>query len=109
MDVVDFSQLSPPIALALALNLLGLGLKRSPAPSWLIPMILPLLGGAAYPFIAETGKVSFECRNPDVLLVIYGVVIGAGSVGLNQAVKQFLGRKETVPAKDPATETDTKT
>lgn len=92
MELVDFSQLSPPIALALALNLLGMALKRSPMPSWGIPTVLPLLGGVAYPFIAETGKVSFECRNPDVLLAIYGVVIGAGAVGLNQAVRQFLGR-----------------
>lgn len=92
-ELTELLQSSPPIALALALNAVGLALKRSPIACWLIPFILPILGAAAYPFIAEPGKVNFECRNPDLLLAIYGFVIGSGSVGINQMLRQFLDRR----------------
>lgn len=92
-EITDIMQASPPIALAIALNLLGLALKNSPIQNWMIPLLLPVIGSAAYPFIAERGKVNFECANPVVLLAIYGFVIGAGSVGFNQMLRQFLDRK----------------
>lgn len=92
-ELTELLQSSPPIALALALNAIGLALKKSPLQSWLIPLLLPTIGAVAYPFIAEVGKVNFECRNPDLLLAIYGFVIGSGSVGLNQMLRQFLDRR----------------
>lgn len=93
-ELTDLLQSSPPMALALALNVVGLCLKKTPAPNWVIPLVLPVIGALVYPQIAEPGKVNFECRNPAVLLGIYGFVIGSGSVGLNQMVRQFLGRKD---------------
>lgn len=92
-ELTELLQSSPPIALALALNAIGLALKKSPVACWLIPFILPALGAGIYPFIAEAGKVNFECRNPDMLLAIYGFVIGSGSVGINQMLRQFLDRR----------------
>lgn len=91
-ELTELLQASPPIALALALNVLGVALKKSPLPNWVIPTVLPVIGAFAYPFIAETGKVGFTVRNPDVLLGVYGFVIGSASVGLNQIFRQFLGR-----------------
>lgn len=93
-EFTDLLQSSPPVALALALNVVGLALKKAPVPNWIIPLVLPVLGALLYPFIAEAGKVNFECRNPDVLLGVHGAMIGAGSVGINQMLRQFLGRKE---------------
>ena len=93
MELTDILQASPPLALAVALNVVGEALKRSPVPNWMLPLILPLLGALAYPFIAEAGKVNYEVARPDVLLGIYGFCIGAASVGLNQMFRQFLGRR----------------
>lgn len=92
-EIMEIVQSSPPIALAIALNLLGLALKKSPIQNWIIPLALPVAGAIAYPFIAESGKINFECKNPDMLLAVYGFVIGSGSVGLNQMLRQFLDRK----------------
>lgn len=92
-DIMEFIQASPPIALAVALNFLGLGLKKSPIADWLIPLLLPAVGAAVYPFIAEAGRINFECKNPMALMAVYGFAIGAGSVGLHQALRQFIGRK----------------
>jgi hypothetical protein len=92
-DLLDFLSVSPPIALAAALNGLGLALKKSPVPNWLIPLLLPIIGAAVYPFLAEPGKVNFECNNPAMLHGIYGFIIGSASVGLNQMFRQFNGRR----------------
>lgn len=102
-EITDLLQSSPPVALALVLNVVGLALKKTPLPNWIIPVALPVLGALLYPYIAETGKVNFECRNPEILLGVYGALIGSGSVGLNQMLRQFLGRKEADEEK-PSTE-----
>lgn len=94
-QLTDLIQSSPPVALALALNVVGIGLKRTAIPNWIIPLALPVIGAVVYPMIAEPGKVNFECRNPAVLLGVYGFVIGSGSVGLNQMLRQFLGRNDS--------------
>lgn len=92
-ELTELLQASPPIALAIALNFLGLGLKKSPLADWLIPLLLPAIGAAVYPFIADAGKINFECKNPMALMAVYGFAIGAGSVGLHQALRQFTGRR----------------
>lgn len=94
-ELTELLQASPPVALAIALNFLGLGLKKSPVANWLIPLLLPAVGAAVYPFIADAGKINFECRNPMALMAVYGFAIGSASVGLNQMLRQFLGRKNS--------------
>lgn len=91
--LTELLQASPPIALAIALNFLGLALKKSPLANWMIPLVLPIAGAVVYPFIAEPAKINFECKNPMLLMGVYGFAIGAGSVGINQMLRQFLGRK----------------
>lgn len=92
-DIFDILQASPPVALAVGLNVLGYILKKSPVANWMIPIILSLLGALVFPYISDVGKINFQCRQPMVLLGVYGFCIGAGSVGLNQMARQFLGRK----------------
>ena len=88
----DILEYSPPVALAIALNLLGLALKKSPVANWLIPLLLPFIGMGVYPFISL--PMHYQVPNPTVLMAVYGFCIGAGSVGLNQAIKQVIGAKK---------------
>lgn len=93
-ELSQLSELSPPILLALALNLLGAFLKKSPIQDWLIPFVLIVAGAIVYPTIAEVGKVSFDVSNPVMFNAVIGAVIGGASVGINQAFRQFITRKE---------------
>lgn len=88
----EIYQIGAPFALAAVLNIVGFALKKSPSPDWLIPIIIMMLGGVAFPFIADYSKITYECKNPQVLMAIFGVGIGGVSVGLHQGMKQFLGR-----------------
>lgn len=101
--LTDILQLSPPLALALLLNLVGFGLKKSKLPDWTIPLILIGIGAGTFPFIAETAKVSYQCHNPSILMAIYGGCIGGLSVGLNQALRQFMGRNGNGNGSTPPT------
>lgn len=105
-ELMNYLQASPPLALALALNVVAEALKRTPLPNWWIPILLPAIGAIAYPYIAEVGKLSYEVAKPNVLLALYGVLIGSGAVGFNQAVRQFVGRKSTDEAQ-PTEQTKT--
>jgi hypothetical protein len=91
----EIVQLSPPIALALGLNIVGAAIKKIGRLDSAIPLVLISLGAVIYPFISEMGKVDYECRNPMVLLGIYGALIGSASVGLNQMFRQFLATKDS--------------
>ncbi len=102
----NLTELSPPLALAFALNVIGYLLKQSPIPNWLIPLILLTLGGAAYPFIAEAGKISYHVNNPMVFNVIIGLCIGGASTGLHQVFRQFMDRKNN--GNEPPTNNGTK-
>lgn len=90
----ELMQLSPPVILAVALNFVGLALKKSPVADWLIPWLLILIGGAVFPFIAETGKINYECKNPFILHAIFGMAIGGLAIGLNQGIKQLLRNRQ---------------
>jgi len=94
LDLVEnLTQLSPPMALAVALWFFGYGLKRSPMPDWLIPFVLPCVGAALFPFIAETASVSYSVKSPALFNAIIGFCIGGAAVTMNEAVKQFANRK----------------
>lgn len=82
-------ELSPPILLAVVLNLIGLFLKKSPLADWVIPLVLILLGAVVYPFIAEVGKVSYAVSSPTIFNGVMGAAIGGFSVGANQVFRQW--------------------
>lgn len=91
MDINSLFQLAPPLVLLLALNVVGLGLKRSPVPDWLIVWILPGLGAALYPQVADwTGTASYHVKHVIVLNALYGVAIGGLSVWGNQLLRQTM-------------------
>jgi hypothetical protein len=83
-------QLSPPLALALALNVVGMAIKQTKLPDWTIVWVLPALGALIYPWIAVNTPTLELVRHPVVLNGIYGALIGAGSIGLNQLLRQTL-------------------
>lgn len=85
-------EMSPPVALLVALILLGFYLKRSPYPSWAIPLTNGVLGAVAYPFIADMSKVSFQVSNPAVFNALLGLLIGLASSGLQSQFKGILDR-----------------
>lgn len=87
-------QIGAPVALAAVLNLIGFAIKKSPIPNWAIPLIIMAIGGAAFPQIADYSKITYECKNPQILMALFGVGIGGVSVGLHQGLKQFIDRKE---------------
>lgn len=94
LDLDQITQLSPPVALAAALWVLGSILKRSPVPDWLIPFFLPLAGAVAFPFIADVSEVNFNVKSPAAFQAVIGFCIGGAAVAMNEAGKQFLNRKD---------------
>lgn len=64
-------------ALAIVCNGLGLALRQSPAPNWVIPFVLPTAGAIGACLLdGWTGHA-----------VIKGAMAGFTAVGLNQAVR----------------------
>lgn len=104
MDFDTIMHMSPPVLLSLALNAVGIFLKKSPIPDWLIPFALIAIGAITYPLIADTGDVNPKVHNPVIYLAVIGSLIGGASVGANQALRQFLGRNDdkNPPANTPS-------
>lgn len=92
IDLKEILELSPPVALLVGLMLLGFYLKRSPFPSWVIPIALAALGAVVYPLIAEVGKVSFHVANPAILNAVFGLLIGFAASGLQGQFRNILER-----------------
>lgn len=102
LDPQQLMKMSPPALLVLGLLVIGAVLKRigSPLVDRLIAPTLTLAGGAIYPFIADVSKVDYTMSNPQVFLVLCGLIIGAGSVGLNQNWRQLTAPKQEPPPSD---------
>jgi hypothetical protein len=81
---------SPMVLLALAINLVLLGLKRAPIPAWLRPLIAMVIGGVANPFIADTARLDYNLANPNIYWIVQGVCIGGLAVALNQTLRKWL-------------------
>lgn len=99
--IENLTQLSPPVALAVALYFVGAAIKKSPWSDWLIPFALPLLGAVLYPFIAETANVSYSVKNPTAFNAIIGVSIGGMSIALENMIYQWLNRGTTAAGGTP--------
>lgn len=97
-------QASPPIALALVINLMLWTTRKVPVPGWTRPVAAMVAGGAAYPFLAEAGKIAYQIRSPMLYSVIIGLCIGGLSVSLNQTVRHWIKSKTGI---DPAGNGDT--
>jgi hypothetical protein len=68
------------LLLILALNALGVLLKRVPQiPNHVIPLILIGLATVGYPLLAGPGTVNPESRHPQVVLGIFGFLLGFGA------------------------------
>ncbi len=106
MDVLDqLLAVSPRIALVLVLCVVGYWLKRSPLPNWIIPWALIVLGALAYPIIADVKDD--DTAQLVIFNVMLGMLFGAASVGLHQAVRTFFpflfpekGQTEMIKKKD---------
>lgn len=88
MDFTDLSQAPTPILVALACNAVGFVIKKSVIENKWIPILLMLAGAGMY----------IGIEGATVRHLTEGFVIGAGSVGFNQLVKQhFPGEPEQSP------------
>lgn len=88
---------SVPVALLAALNVVGYVLSKLPEnkiPNWTIPFILPLLGAILYPLVGSYTEVAKAAKVPWLVMSFYGIGIGGAAVGANQALRQWLGRNE---------------
>lgn len=93
LDITKLLELSEPMAVMIAINIVLALLKRVPqVKNWTLPMIAVVLGGVTYPLIADPAKVSFGAHNPTAALVITGVIIGYAAVGFHQKFKQIATR-----------------
>lgn len=91
-------------AMVIALNLFGWAAKKSTyIPNNLIPIFLVLMGALIYPFIGAPGDVG-PMRNPDVMMAIYGSLLGFVSWAIHGIVwKQIIKR---IPGADENGSTD---
>lgn len=86
-NIDDIAKLSPPVLLAMFLNVIGLMFSKTPIfDNKYIPLTLTALGAILYPFI---GTPEATINHPQVKLAILGALIGAASVGLNQVLRQL--------------------
>lgn len=96
-ELTIITKLTPVPLLILALNVLALGIKKVPkVPNWLIPIILPIVGAALYPFIGGmvpiTGIESLSY--PAVFYGLIGFVCGGIAVWGHQVVIQLTNRND---------------
>ena len=97
-DALDFIlDAKPPMLLAIGLTVLALGIKKSPLPDWLIPILMLVAGAVAYPFIAETGKVSFQVRSPALFNALIGLCIGGASQALQDKICGWIFKPPASP------------
>lgn len=91
----ELIQLSPILLVMFALNVLGKGLKSAAwIPDKVIPLVLPIVGGIAYPFVGKLQPLPFLDKvTPGTDLTVLYVAVGIGCGGLavwgNQLWRQF--------------------
>lgn len=79
------------LLLLIVLLMVGMMMKKSPLPNWLIPWVLVLSGVFLYPMIASPMNMapSFREGSERQVLSLYGALIGAGSVGCHRLLRRF--------------------
>lgn len=81
----NIAEVSPPVLVTLLLNAVGFIISKTGLSTNYIPIILPIVGGIAYPLVA---KMEISNLNSIALNTVYGVIFGASAVGFNQLVKK---------------------
>ena len=89
IDIESLKELSPPVLLMLALNVVGWVAKQSALPNRFIPPLLILLGAIAYPMVYDYGDMVLNVRHQLAIAVIQGICIGGAAVGAHQAMRAF--------------------
>lgn len=65
------------VLVVVALMFVGWAIKRDEfLPSKTIPSILMGLGSLIYVFVGHTGSISPEQRHPEIILALYGMILG---------------------------------
>lgn len=99
----EISQIGPQALLVAGLNILGWMFKQSPIKNWLIPIILPIAGGAAAPFVITGDGLTLAVK------ILYGFGLGWTAVGANQAWRQVTdGRRSDAEPPTPTMQQPTK-
>lgn len=84
-------EVSPPVALSLLINFAITFLRRAPKlEKWQLNLLAFLIGGIAYPFIADPTKIGFAVHNPLASEIVTGLLIGGFSIGSNQLFRNTL-------------------
>jgi hypothetical protein len=87
-------QASPPLALALAINLLVFFLKKAKRfPDDYLPVAAMFIGAMAYPWIADVTNAVPSVKSPFLYNTVIGAAIGGLSVAFNQQFRQLFGLK----------------
>lgn len=91
----DLLKMSPPVALASFIMLIGFVLKKTESfPDRWIPVPLLVLGGALWPLIGDWKKIGYDCPHPVAMMIIQGVGIAGIAIGLHQVKKQIFDGKQ---------------
>ena len=88
-------QSSPPVLLAISINLVIFFLKKSPVADWTLPFIAMALGAILYPLIAEVRELPHNVKSPVIHSAVIGLAIGGFSVAINQGWRQWRTGKST--------------
>lgn len=100
-DLTSIVGASPAVALMLALNAVGFGLKKiKQFPNTAIPLLLILLGGVAFVFIGNFGHP--PPLYPKPLLFIYGVGIGFAAVGVFESGRTWFLKDDSADTSSPS-------
>lgn len=89
------TKLSPTVLVVIALNVFAQGWKRIPnLPNWVIPIVLPIVGAAIYPFVGCAVPVpgTEQSAYPWALHALIGAVCGGVAVWGHQVVTQWGNR-----------------
>jgi hypothetical protein len=95
-EIKSVLEFGPLVLLTVALNVLGLLLKRIDwHPDKLIPITLPIVGAVVWIFLGESAPVSWikSAQHPHVVYALVGFVAGGLAVWGNQVLRQVTSAK----------------
>lgn len=85
----QFTHAPAHLLLLLVMLTIGILIKKSPTPNWLIPWILIILGAFGYPLLASAKNIDPSYPNPDFVLRLYGGMLGIASIVVHMQLRRF--------------------
>lgn len=76
---------------------------------WILAATAMTIGAVVYPQIAEIGKVSYNVRFPQMILIMFGAAIGGLTVTLHDTIWRVISRWSGIPSGSTEFITKTKT